>query len=322
MKKLILGFGRNRPTYSYSLALGRQNYSRRWRASIYTLAVFCAIGVAGAVALRQSDASAATTPANLASATGVSKLAAQPSLGSPTINLIPQEDAALSQIISQFAASHPDQQWSVQLTGLGGDSRAASFNANQKFNTASIYKLLLIYPLLQKAPYQTWPDVTLGVNGQLRSLSDCVAAMLRVSDNACGDAVGDYVGWAYADAQLKDIGLMSTALNSAAGPTTTAADVATYLGGLYNSSWINGDARDFVLGQMGQQIYRKGIPAGAGSAASVADKIGDLGFVRHDAGIVSYRGGTYVLSIFTSGASYAQIAQLSSLIQAALVQNI
>jgi hypothetical protein len=52
----------------------------------------------------------------------------------------------------------------------------------------------------------------------------------------------------------------------------------------------------------------------------VADKIGDLGYVRHDAGIVEHAGGAYILVIFTSGASYGQIAQLTSQIQTIMSQ--
>jgi len=284
------------------------------------MAVFCATGLSAGLAYLQSNSSLASAPRSSDLTLGINSPAAQDSIKSPTIATAPLEDARLSKIISQFAVSHSAQQWSVQLTGLAGDNRSVSYNASEKFNTASIYKLLMVYPLLQKAPYSTWSGVTLGVDGQLRSLNACVVAMLRVSDNACGDAVGDWVGWGYADAQLKNLGLSNTALDSAAGPTTTAADTATYLQGLYNNQWISGEARDFVLGQLSQQIYRSGLPAGCPSC-SVADKIGDLGSVRHDAGIITYKGGAYILSIFTSGASYAQIAQLTSQIQAAMPQN-
>jgi beta-lactamase class A len=154
------------------------------------------------------------------------------------------------------------------------------------------------------------------VQGKTKTLNDCVTAMLKVSNNACGKAVGDYVGWEYADAELKVIGLEKTRLNSDLGPMTTAADVAYYLQGLYEGKWFDGASRDFIIKTLDQQILRAGIPHGCGSGCAVADKTGDLGFVRHDAAIVRYAGGAYVLSVFSDGASYADISGLAAQIQA------
>jgi beta-lactamase class A len=58
------------------------------------------------------------------------------------------------------------------------------------------------------------------------------------------------------------------------------------------------------------QKYRSGIPAGCNDC-TVADKTGDLGFVRHDVAIVQYPGGSYTLAIMTNGAPY-QILQAKS----------
>ena len=303
--------------YSYDSGL-----ARRSRLKIAVFGSGLLLLPVAAVALAFIQAPSAQVPSqkiyhqsSLASTSTLRAPVAQSQLASTTAQSLPLENARLSTLVSRFAGSDPSHQWSVQVQGLGSDTRSASYNAAQKFNSASMYKLLLIYPLLQKNDFDSWSKITLGVNGRLEKLSDCVATMLRTSDNACGDAVGEYVGWGYADAELKDLGLLSTSINSAAGPSTTAVDAATYLKGLYDGQWVSGTARDFILGQMSQQIYRSGIPAGVGSAATVADKIGDLGFVRHDAGIISYSGGNYILSIFTSGASYSQIAQLTSLVQ-------
>ena len=58
------------------------------------------------------------------------------------------------------------------------------------------------------------------------------------------------------------------------------------------------------------QTWRKGIPAGC-SGCIVYNKTGDLGFVRHDAAIVESPKAKYILAIFTDGASYSEIAQLT-----------
>ncbi|HVX58131.1 MAG TPA: serine hydrolase [Candidatus Saccharimonadales bacterium] len=231
------------------------------------------------------------------------------------------EDAQLEAIMKQFVASHSDHEWSISLQGLGSDERAAAYDPSAVFRSASMFKLLLMYPLIQRTPIDQWPSVDLDVNGKTKTLDACVQAMLKVSDNSCGKAVGDYVGWAYADAQLKMLGLQRTTLNDDSGPKTTAGDVAFYLQGLYEGKWFDGATRAYIVKTLDQQILRAGIPTGCGSACAVADKTGDLGFVRHDAGVIRYAGGAYVLSVFSDGASYSQIADLADQLQTFMAAN-
>jgi beta-lactamase class A len=90
-----------------------------------------------------------------------------------------------------------------------------------------------------------------------------------------------------------------------------------FLQQLASGKLIQPDAQQYLMSIMQVQKYRSGIPAGCNDC-TVADKTGDLGFVRHDVAIVQYPGGSYTLAIMTNGAPYSQIAQLTSQIQAAL----
>jgi hypothetical protein len=236
-------------------------------------------------------------------------------------SVLTNEDAQLRGIIDDFVKAHPDYKWSVKLQGLDGDERSASYDSTMSFRSASIYKLLLMYPLVQKVPMAKWSKVDLDVSGHKRSLSDCVSAMLRVSNNPCGVAVGNYVGWASADDQLVSIGLKATDLNNDAGPTTTASDLNYYLQGIYKGKWFDGATRGFILKALDEQILRGGIPTGCGEACVVADKTGDLGTIRNDVGIINYGDNAYTLSIFSSGAPYSQIAQLAAQIQSYMQAN-
>lgn len=231
------------------------------------------------------------------------------------------EDAQLQAIIKQFVSTHSQYDWSISLQGLGSDERSAAYQPARLYRSASLFKLFLMYPLIQRTPISQWSSEELDVNGQTKSLDACVNAMLRVSDNPCGKAVGDYIGWAYVDSQLKLIGLQNTTLDDNSGPKTTAADAAYYLQGLYEGKWFDGASRSYIVKTLDQQVLRGGIPAGCGSGCAVADKTGDLGFVRHDAGIVRYAGGAYVLSVFTNGAPYSQIAGLAGQLQTFMSSN-
>lgn len=65
-----------------------------------------------------------------------------------------------------------------------------------------------------------------------------------------------------------------------------------------------------LISAMTANVYRKGIPAGANG--TVADKVGFMDALLHDAAIVYSPSGTYVLVIMSDGSSWATIADLSS----------
>jgi beta-lactamase class A len=60
---------------------------------------------------------------------------------------------------------------------------------------------------------------------------------------------------------------------------------------------------------MKANVYRKGIPAGV--QGTVADKVGFMNGLLHDAAIVYSPKGTYVIAVMTDGSSWATIADLA-----------
>lgn len=308
--------GRTRSAYSYSVKKGLKRH-HRWVLAYFPMVIFL-MSSAGALAyLQAGHARQAKPTTTVAAKAPSSQFANQPTAPVPLANdssTLTTEDPKLAALLSNWTASHRQNQWSIAITGLSADTPSATYASNLSYNSASIFKLLLMYPLLSKIPRSAWNTVQLSTGDTQTSLSDCVDAMLRMSDNTCGDAVGSYVGWTYADAQLHRLGLNNTHLNNQTGPTTTTANVNLYLKSLYNSTSIDPGDRAYIMNIMQAQTTRNGIPTGcldASPGCAVADKTGDLGFVRHDVAIVQYGAKAYALSIFTDGASYSQIAQLT-----------
>jgi len=63
---------------------------------------------------------------------------------------------------------------------------------------------------------------------------------------------------------------------------------------------------------MKTQVYRQGIPAGS-EGAVVADKVGFLeDGTLNDVGIVYGKNSTYVLSVLSTGSSWASIANVAT----------
>lgn len=241
-------------------------------------------------------------------------VAEQTSPTPPPPSAEPVADKELQAILESWAANHPAYKWSVAVQGIDGNKRFASFNADSKRPLASIYKLFLTYPLFQKLPLDKFDQTYLSVDGTSRTVGDCVNAMLRQSDNACGVAIGGYVGWARADKVLSGAGFNQTKLNGDYGTQSSAADTAKLLKEIYNGSLYTEQQRQYILNILKQQTKRDGIPAGC-SDCIVANKTGELAYVNNDAGIVYYINDVYAVVIFSDGADYSYIAALTNQIK-------
>ncbi len=234
---------------------------------------------------------------------------------------VPVSDAGLNNIINSWVANHPSVNWSITVNGLAGDGRFATYNADQKRNLASVYKLFLLYPLFQKVPLEQFGSTTLYTDSGSHTLSECVDAMLRYSDNECGVAVGRYVGWASADKLLNGLGFTHTELYSNNGTESSASDTAKLLGELWGGNMFSDAQRQYIINILKVQTKRSGIPTGCGGC-EVANKTGSLSYVNNDAGVVYYSDKNYSLVIFTDGAGFDKIAELTSQIHVYMSSNI
>lgn len=226
---------------------------------------------------------------------------------------LPYNDVELQGLLYNWAANHNGVDWSVVVKGLGSDKRSASVRPTSWYEPASLYKLLMMRNLLDRYDLRAMQTQKIWSNNGSQSVKTCVEKMLRYSDNNCAETFARYIGWAPIDSKLKQLGLTQTQLNRKDAQFTNAADMATFLEGLYRGDFVSTAEKDFILSNMQQGNWRKGIPAGCVSC-TVANKTGDLPNVRHDVGIVNHKGGSYALVVMTSGASYQQIAELTALI--------
>jgi beta-lactamase class A len=171
---------------------------------------------------------------------------------------------------------------------------------------ASIYKLYLadvVYDKITKGNMSLSDKAMTG-----KTVKQCIDLMIVQSDNPCAHALGDIVSWSNNNQFLASQGFGSTTLKKS-GSMTTANDTANFLIKLQTGSLISPVHTSSLLSMMKRQIYRSGIPAG--SSGPVANKVGFINELNHDAGIVYHPRGNYVLVIMTKNSSYANIADLS-----------
>jgi beta-lactamase class A len=228
-------------------------------------------------------------------------------------------DARLQKLIEQWVGRNPDQAWGVSVEVLGDKPVLAQHQPLLRMYPASLYKLLITQSLSEKVSADEWDKRTVYDYRGSHTYSQCVDLMIRLSDNACGEAVGNAIGWPKVDGRLVAIGLENTKLNSADNRFTTAADMSRFIRLLYEEPILSHRAKDQVMSAMKVQKFRDGIPAGSPDC-TVYDKIGDLDGYKHDVALVECGDVTYSLAILSKGGSYKQIAELAKTINSHLIR--
>lgn len=229
----------------------------------------------------------------------------------PVVDLTAQNNAELNAQIAAWVKAQPaSNQWGIAVKGLVNSTVDASYGADTSFEAASIFKLYLIYALSQRIPRDQWDSIKVDSD---RSITECVSAMLIRSDNACGESIGNKIGWSRVQANIRTAGYSHTVINRTP-ITTTANDTQKFLGDLYAGTTFSPQVRDEMLASMRNSVFRQGIVAGC-PGCSVANKTGNLNGYLHDVAITQVDGKDFTLSIFSKGGTQKQIAGVTSLIQ-------
>ena len=220
-------------------------------------------------------------------------------------------DQKLVSLLNTVQSAHAG--YGVSVMEING--RSANFNGDKQFETASTYKLFVAYSVLKAIDngQMHWSDSSAGG----RTVEKCFEDMIVISDNACPVAFKTKLGgWQVIENQMHSLGLSGK--TSLTGPIllSTANDLSYFLYRLQNGTLLSTADTDLLLGLMKRQTYRDGIPAGTG--LPVADKVGFVDNVIHDAGIVYAAKGPYVMVVMTANSSWAGIADTARTINAGL----
>lgn len=208
-------------------------------------------------------------------------------------------DAGLSALLANYAKDHSGT-FGISLIELDGKKRRADFQGDKQFVTASTYKLFVAYSVLKRID-----------NGQMSwdTEGSCFNKMISNSDNPCSEDFLRRVGLSVQTKEIQAIGLKNSNFIKEGGPYTTANDLSLLLGMIATGQNFSSTGQARLLAAMKAGIHRQGIPSGA--AGTVANKVGFLNGLFHDAAIVYGPNGTYVLAILTEGSNWTTIADLA-----------
>ena len=216
---------------------------------------------------------------------------------------------------AELAEEYADQNVAIMMIDPNNPDNDFELNADKVYTAASTYKLYVAYSMLLSVEKgeSSW---SLLLNDT--TLATCFDRMIVQSDNYCPEAWLDRHLYSVTTAEARDVGAVSTCLGCTGGMKTTARDLANFLVKIYNGEILSSSSRDRLIDTMKRQVYRDGIPAGVGDDGIVADKVGFLDGLRHDAAIVYSDRGDYILVIMTGGNRWSVIADIAEKIHTAL----
>lgn len=218
-------------------------------------------------------------------------------------------NAAVQRYLHEWTTENKKTKWAVYAEQIGPTKQVASVNADRQFGIGSLYKLFIPNALASSVPTEQWAKMQTSAS-EGRSIERCVSDMLRSSDNSCGEALAERIGWGTLNEQTRSNGYVFTNLNSTDYLKGTARDMATLLKDIQNKNGFSDQVRNRMLTAMKEQRLNKGIPAGC-TGCVVYNKTGDADGFRNDAAIIERNGKTYVIVILSEGGSYQQIAELT-----------
>lgn len=215
----------------------------------------------------------------------------------------------LSALLADIAKQKGD--YAITVRQIGGYGLSGSVNGGKQYHPASTYKLFVAYSVLKRieSGELKWEDTATGGN----NIDRCFELMIVNSNNACAEWFGQTISWQTIQNEMRSLGLGSTVLVSGGGFRSTTDDQVKFLGQLNIGTLLKPESNDKLLSAMSRQVYRAGIPTGFGGA--VADKVGFLNGLFHDSAIVNYGGSTYLISIYSNGSSWSQLADAAKQIK-------
>jgi beta-lactamase class A len=220
----------------------------------------------------------------------------------------------LQPILDQFVAAEPSN-WGIIVTNLK-TGETASVNAERTMESASLYKLFVAQAIYKQidAGQLSYSQDAGGGSGE--NIQDCLTAMITVSDNTCGRALGSIVGWQALNPTLASSGFTGTDMSNPA-QTTNAHDVALLFQRLYAGTLLSPASNANFLNLLKNQRVNNRLPTGLPAGTTIAHKTGDLDDFVHDAGIVYGPKSDYLVVVMSGpwndpGTAPAQFGQLSS----------
>lgn len=207
-------------------------------------------------------------------------------------------------------------------------------NKDMVFEPGSLYKLWVIGTFFEKIQKEEIKEDEIlsqkievlnqkfeieGENAELTegevtmSVADALNQMITISHNYAALLLTDRVQDSSIKEFLQIYGFKDSTLGTP--PKTTASDIELFYEKLYKGEIVSPEYSQKMIGLLKKQQLNDGLPKYLPSGVVIAHKTGDIGWFKHDGGIVYTTKGDYIIVILSESSSPAgaqeRIAQIS-----------
>lgn len=227
------------------------------------------------------------------------------------------DTASIQSVIDEWMSDVPTTGTaSVQILDADGES-IASFNPDEEYTAASIYKLFVAYlGYAQIDRGDADPDEQYTTE---LTRAECLDTMIRDSNNSCAEQMWNEFDKRTQNEQLQVLGIEDTNMVLT---TTTPTDAAMLLQLVSNGRGLSSDSRQAYLDSLLNQpdFYRTGLPSGFSDGVLVYNKVGfNENNIWHDSAIVEFEDGRQMtVSVFTQNVGKEKIAELAEALEKAI----
>lgn len=214
---------------------------------------------------------------------------------------------------------------SVVIYDLDRRELVGSYNPDENYQTASIYKLFVVYEGYRRIQTGEWrDDEPVGLTGH--TVKECLDLSIRRSYSPCAEMLWEMIGHKELDRIVKDeYGIVNSDINNF---VSNPSDVAKMMQKYYEHADITDESllgvmKDSFLNQpVTEYDWRQGLPSGF-TKANVYNKVGwdyngSSWNVYHDAAIVEFpeQDRHYVVVVMTNQVPFQRIRDLGARIEA------
>lgn len=218
---------------------------------------------------------------------------------------------------------------SILIYDLDLDKINASYNADEDYNTASLYKLFVVYEGYKRVENGTWNgEAKAGSTG--KTISKCLDLAVRESHSPCAETLWGMIGHAELDAIIKNEWQITS--SDISHLTSNVTDIMKILKRFYEHPDFNGQALldamwDSFLNQPETTYeWRQGLPSGF-TKASVYNKVGwaynaagKYWNIYHDAAIIKFptedgKTRNFIVVVMTNKIDYPDIRRFGTMLE-------
>ena len=197
---------------------------------------------------------------------------------------------------------------SILIYDLDRDEVAGGYNANKKYDTASLYKLFVVYEGYRRLETGEW-QASDKVGGTKHTILECLDLAIRESNSECAENLWAMIGYDELEEIVEeDFDIHETIVE---GLLSNAKDIAKM--------------RDSFLNQpITEYDWRQGLPSGFSDAVNVYNKVGwdfnkegNYWNIYNDAAIVEFpeKDRHFIVVVMTNEVPYQQIRKLGTMIE-------